>query len=111
VGNQLEDQLEVAFLAELAGLPLARALVRGCRKPRIAAAASPAPRDEERVAPGHDLAEPRAARRIAEFGARGNGEVEIDPRFPGHVLALAVLAALGAPVDRKSTRLNSSHRT
>ena len=98
VGDQLEHELELALLAVLAGFPLARALVRGRRKPGIAAPAAPAPRDEQRVARGHHLAELCAGRGIAHFGAGRNREVEVHARLPGHVLALAVLAALGAPV-------------
>ena len=98
VGDQLEDELELALLAVLAGFPFAWALVRRRRKPGVAAAAPPAPPDEERVARGHDLAELRAARGITDFGARRNGEVEVGAGLPAHVLALAVLAALGAPV-------------
>jgi len=96
VGTQiLADDDERSLLA---GFPFARALVRRRRKPGVAAAAPPAPPDEERVAPGHDLAELRAARGITDFGARRNGEVEVGAGLPAHVLALAVLAALGAPV-------------
>src|SRR5207237_7386369 len=58
----------------------------------------PAPRDEQGVARAHDLPDAGAARGVANFGAGRDREIEIRARLPGHVLPLAVLAALGAPV-------------
>ena len=98
VGDQLEDELELALLAVLARLPLARALVRGRGEPGVAAAAAPALCDEQGVARAHDLPEAGAAPGIADFGAGRNGEIQVRARLPGHVLPLAVLAALGTPL-------------
>src|SRR2546427_2398244 len=85
-------------LPVLSRLPLARALVRGGREARVAAPAAARCRDEQRVPGAQQLSEHGAGVGIVHLGPGRHGKVQILPRLSGHVLALAMLAALGLPV-------------
>src|SRR3989441_33649 len=91
-------ELEVPLDAVLAGLPLARALVRGGGEGGIAAAAAPALRHEDRITRRERLAQERPRVGIPHLGPGWRGQGEIGTRLPRHVLSLAVLAALRLPL-------------
>src|SRR5438094_913803 len=98
IGNELEDELEPAFLSILTRLPLPRAAVGGRREARVAPPAASAARHDHAVARGQHFSEQRARFGITHFGARWNWQGEIRARLPGHAFPLAVLPPLGFPV-------------
>ena len=98
VGYQFQHQLELALLAVLTRLPLARAAVCRSGEARVAAAAATAFRHEQRVPAGEPFTDHLPRRGVAHLGAGRDREVEIGPGLAGHVLALAVLPALCLPL-------------
>src|SRR5437667_6898747 len=64
----------------------------------IASAAAPALGDEQRLFGGDHLAEDFAGVRVADFRPGGDGQIHILGRLSAHVLALAVLPSLRAPM-------------
>src|SRR5439155_22193992 len=98
VGYQFQHQLELALVAVLTRLPLARAAVCRSGEARVAPAAAPAFRHEQRVPARERFTDHLPRRGVAHLGAGRNREVEIGPGLAGHVLALAVLPALRLPL-------------
>src|SRR5687768_4368382 len=98
IGNQLEDELDLAVFALFARLPLPRGLVRGGREARVAPSAAAAAGDQQPVAVAQHFTDQDIRRCVPDDGARRHGKRDVGCRCAGHGLALPVLRALGLPM-------------
>src|SRR6185312_11265240 len=98
VGDELELELHRASHAVLAGLPLARRLVRGRREEGVSLSAASALRHEHLVTVLEHLAEDLARADVPNDRARRNREHDVFPRAARLVVPRSVIATLGGPV-------------
>src|SRR6185503_6731035 len=97
VGDELEEQLDIALDALLARLPFTRRLVGRRGEVLVAAPPVPALGDEDGLARLEQLGEQLARVSVTQLGARRHGQVDVLGRLAAHVLALAVRPALRLP--------------
>src|SRR4029077_11366609 len=97
IGDELEHELDAAFLTGLPWLPLTGTAVCGRREAGIAAAAPPATRHEDAVAGTQHLAQQRARLAVVHLRPRRNGQDQVRARLPRHVFPFPVLPTLRLP--------------
>src|SRR5690606_18205081 len=97
IGDQLEHQLDAAFLPLAAGLELARGSVGGGGEVSIATTTAAAAREYHTVAAAENLTDQFAGVGVAGDRAGRNRHHQVGCRGAGHLLALAVRTALRVP--------------